>query len=219
MLPATLSELIPRAECDYTKYYCEENIWKLCGNPQIPKESFVVFISSDNRRVVMQNQSLGNGSAAWDYHVICICDNAPDGYAVLDLDSELEWALPFDNYMQETFVGAVHNPREKPLFRVVTREQYKFHFASDRSHMLKKDGSGYKSPKPDYPAIRTLNGSNTFNEYAVLRSEQLWSSRNPGSRTRGNLLKQCSRSPNGIVVNREDLDTLFSSFRNLNEKL
>ena len=89
-----------------------------------------------------------------DYHAILIY--APDERAVVyDLDSELPFPTFFWKYATETFRRDEALPPEwHRMFRLVSASDYLKHFASDRHHMKRKDGSWIKTP-PDYSPIST----------------------------------------------------------------
>ena len=129
-----------------------------------------VFISNAERRVLMLRQRAGNkrrdGLIVWDYHVITVAAiatvppvNSP--WYVLDVDSTLPFPCPLSTYLQASFpsVAAAHL---LPLFRLVPAAAYTAHFASDRSHMRREDGSWYEPP-PSWPAIQPVDEAVTNN--------------------------------------------------------
>ncbi len=96
----------------YHSHYSEENIYKLAykySNQTFEfKEcdSFVVFISNENKHVPMWKQRLSSNEkepVLWDYHVIYVIPNEDGEAHVIDLDSTLGYRVPFAKYMKETF--------------------------------------------------------------------------------------------------------------------
>ena len=114
-------------------------------------------------------------SSQKDYHVILvssICTGAEPSIVVFDLDSTLVEkrgsSVPFDTYAAMTLYNAGCNDpmarelssyyiREAPRsFRVIPAVEYLRNFASDRSHMCRKDGQGrdeWLAAPPPYPPI------------------------------------------------------------------
>ncbi len=108
-----------------------------------------------------------------DYHVfVIVCDEDGKSSSVYDLDSELSWPCPFDEYFLKTFPKVladtfVLREREREgritlcclvvsRFRVVEGSLYLQEFASDRSHMLKDNQ--WLSPPPAYEPIQNRKG-------------------------------------------------------------
>ena len=84
---------------------------------------------------------------------------------VYDLDSELPFPTFFWKYATETFRrDEALPPKWHRMFRLVTASDYLKHFASDRRHMKRKDGTWIKTP-PDYSPISTP-GKFTVNNIA-----------------------------------------------------
>jgi hypothetical protein len=135
----------------YWPYFCEENIWHLCGDDRTlgstpAGERRVVFISNARRRVALSKQRAGGGGLVlWDYHVVLL-----DGRKVWDLDSTLGCPVDLDVWVRESFFPLV--PGYAPRFRVVDAATYRARFASDRSHMRDAEGTPLKPPPP-WPRI------------------------------------------------------------------
>ncbi|CAG4978202.1 unnamed protein product [Parnassius apollo] len=170
----TLKPLFPKqAECSYVSCYCEENVWKLCQDVslRIPGEldrCFVVFISNPCRTVPLWKQRAGREEdrlVIWDYHVIFLYSWDCKTCLVYDLDSELPFPTFFHKYVTETFrTDQVLKSDFHRFFRVVSAKQFLQHFASDRRHMKRPDGSWIKPPPP-YPAICTSVSTHNLDEY------------------------------------------------------
>jgi hypothetical protein len=125
----------------YCAYYCEENVWHLCQEPDLPSPRRVIFISNAERQVAMRHQRAGLGGLVfWDYHVVV----AAGGAGVYDLDTTLGFPVDAGRYLDESFVADYEPPR----FRVIDVEEFVRVFASDRSHM-----AGQSTPAPSWPPI------------------------------------------------------------------
>lgn len=96
----------------YHSHYSEENIYKLAfkyknqffDHEDSPNNSFVVFISNEDRHVPLWKQKVGmieGQPVVWDYHVIFLIRN-DEGLSVIDLDSSIGYRVPFDTYVQQT---------------------------------------------------------------------------------------------------------------------
>eukprot|EP00899_Mesostigma_viride_P003513 jgi/Mesvir1/13162/Mv06127-RA.1 len=161
----------------YTKCYCEENVYLLCQSlaqrglaDAAMRDLYVVFISNLNRTVAVHRQRSGHGDhgrVIWDYHVICLripLEHAPQNMASLDRpgcaalvwDLDTTLPLPVDalEYLGKCFLApAFERPAYRPLFRIVPAPLFRKVFSSDRSHMIRADGS-WSSPPPSYPCIQ-----------------------------------------------------------------
>jgi hypothetical protein len=84
----------------------------------------------------------------WDYHVVVL---ARDPWEIWDLDTFLGCPVPAADYLRGSFHPAVP-PEYHPRFRLVDAEPFAASFASDRSHMRRRDGR-YKKPPPPWPPI------------------------------------------------------------------
>ncbi|XP_015523415.1 protein N-terminal glutamine amidohydrolase [Neodiprion pinetum] len=150
------------SDCVHTSCYCEENVWKLCQDvatrhgPEL-QHCYVAFISNPGRSVPLWRQKAGKDEdqlVLWDYHAILIY--APDDRAVVyDLDSALPFPTHFWKYATETFRSdeALRSEYHR-RFRLVPAATYLQHFASNRQHMKREDGTWIKTP-PEYPPIST----------------------------------------------------------------
>jgi len=135
---------------------------------------FVAFISNPSKKVPLWYQKAGadpaNRPVVWDYHVILIFDgrgmtsspssspSASSSSWVYDLDTCLPFPTDYRQYFDRTF----RNDDEmkstfKRFFRVIPAEEYLRHFASDRRHMVRPDGS-WAMPPPDYPPLVAADG-------------------------------------------------------------
>ncbi len=131
-------------------YYCEENAWHLCQEAILgPRPRHVVFVSNHERAVPMWNQRAGRGKPiVWDYHVIVLALNPVE---IWDVDTTLGLPVSLADYVANSFDPALPECFQ-PLFRVVATHEFIATFASDRSHMQRKDGS-FRKPPPAWPII------------------------------------------------------------------
>jgi hypothetical protein len=145
----------------YTSAYCEENVWQLAKSLKDQgklegKQAAAVFVSNEGETVAMQQQRSGNGplgSLVWDYHVVFLLEDDEHKLNVLDLDTTLPFPCPLSEYAQKSFPPAAPR-RNQASFRVIPADVFLSTFASDRSHMIRPNGS-WASPPPDYPPIAT----------------------------------------------------------------
>lgn len=99
--------------------YCEENVWRLAHRRlhHNPKSTYyVVFVSNEQKCVAMWYQMAGTDGAAvfWDYHVILVETTPNHETFVLDMDSQLPYPCPFQEYVEDTFLEAMG--QYAPLF-------------------------------------------------------------------------------------------------------
>lgn len=101
--------------------YCEENVWRLAYrhlNSATNNTStyHVVFVSNERQCVAMWYQMAREGGPChWDYHVLLV-ETSRDGKTfVLDMDSQLPYPCPFDEYLEDTFLVVMG--QYAPLFR------------------------------------------------------------------------------------------------------
>jgi hypothetical protein len=146
----------------YTPYYCEENIWHLCREPQFAAaEAKVLFISNARRQCYFweQRASLStNQPIGWDYHVILLARD--QHWQVWDLDTTLRLPTDAKEYLNRTFQHVGKAPAEwDPIFRVIEPKDFIENFASDRSHMLDAAG-GWLQPPPPWEPIGIGKESN-----------------------------------------------------------
>ena len=117
----------------YTKYYCEENIYKLLTHPEDNiEESYSIFITNSINRVIVENHNFSN----FDYHVIAMVKyKEDDTYYILDFDSLKEFKQPLIDYINIHFT----NTTSIPMFRVVPKDIMLSDFKTNRSHMTKPE--------------------------------------------------------------------------------
>ena len=137
----------------YQPFYCEENVWHLCGHPEVggPQRE-VVFITNPAKTVALWEQrasELEEGLVAWDYHVV-LATGGERGWQVWDLDSRLPWGTSASRYLERTFRPV--RAELRPAFRAVQAAVYQRTFASDRSHMRSQSGV-WARPSPPWPRI------------------------------------------------------------------
>ncbi|MCB1652822.1 MAG: hypothetical protein KDI41_02380 [Pseudomonadales bacterium] len=148
--------MLARGDCEHTSFYCEENVHRLLGRPELAElPRWVVFISNvKNSCALWQQRAAGAGRwVIWDYHVVVMARH-DDGIRVYDLDSRLTFPTPLAAYVTGTFPFATRMPVElSPRFRVVPADRFLATFSSDRSHMRTPDG-GYTYPPPPWPPIQ-----------------------------------------------------------------
>ena len=154
----------------------EENVWWLCRRLLQRGDvhaAHCLFISNPDRRVLMLRQRAGSnkrdGLVVWDYHVIAVAAVAGCCY-VLDVDSSLPFPCPLGSYMEASFPSVATHLR--PLFRLIPAAAYITHFASDRSHMRREDGSWHVQP-PSWPSIQPADQSASNNIQAYITMAQL----------------------------------------------
>ena len=136
----------------YAPFYCEENVFHLAGEPLLAgRPRRVVFVSNAARRVAMWEQRAAGGpgqAMLWDYHVVLL---AAYPWEVWDLDTLLGFPVPAGEYLDASFRAGLREAY-MPRFRVVDADLFVATFASDRSHMRRRDGR-WKKPPPPWPPI------------------------------------------------------------------
>lgn len=159
-------------DCVYTSCYCEENVWKLCdyvrhNQIELLDYCFAVFISNAKRVIPIWMQKCGSGTDKvifWDYHVIFMF-NTGECACVYDLDSCLPFPTDFRLYCNLALRSDDNiAPECHRKVRVVPAEMYLELFASDRSHMKKRNGN-WRHPPPPYPAIMTPEYTNNIQDF------------------------------------------------------
>lgn len=136
----------------YHPFYCEENAWWLCADPDLaPAPRFAVFIGSARGHCPFLNQRAAAPGALcwWDYHCV-VLDG--DGQ-IWDPDTRLGLPVPAMAWITGSFpfLGRLPEPL-LPRFRVVPGADYLREFASDRGHMRDHRGR-WRQPPPPWPAI------------------------------------------------------------------
>ena len=145
-------QTIDRTEFRYQPYYCEENAWWLCAEPDLGAgERHVLFVSNliGLCPFACQRAGLPGEIVWWDYHCVVI-----DGHGRLwDLDTRLAVPLSIDDWLAKSFPFATRLPTHiAPRFRLIPADDYRQDFASDRSHMRDNDGT-WMRPPPPWPRI------------------------------------------------------------------
>ncbi|KAJ1347196.1 Protein N-terminal glutamine amidohydrolase [Parelaphostrongylus tenuis] len=164
-----ISEIGSREDCDYTKYYCEENVYRLCERIPVDKRQqfLVVFISNPSKCVPLfaQRASTERPFVMWDYHVILLQQIECGVTLIWDLDTLLSFPCSFDEYWNGTLRPPGWNIPENysRYFRVIPCAHYITHFSSDRSHMKGEDGSWLAPPPVWAPIYR--DGLNNIQEF------------------------------------------------------
>jgi hypothetical protein len=168
------------AHCSYAPCYCEENVYKVCEHVRDNAKSELdkcsaVFVSNKKRVVPLWRQKAGRDEeklVLWDYHVIFLYK--PDEKTlVYDLDSELPFPTYFHKYVTETFrTDAILNSEYHRVFRVIPATTFLTHFASDRRHMRREDGSWLKPPPP-YPCIVSPTSQHNLDEFINMETSGL----------------------------------------------
>ncbi len=129
----------------------------------------------------------------WDYHVILIARQSPStsptpsptpssstsstsptslsstsSWLVYDLDTRLPFPCDLSVYIAKAFPPAYRAWAKsrgfEAFFRVASAAVYLEHFASDRSHMMGKDGEWFASP-PSYPPIVSATSKNNIHDW------------------------------------------------------
>lgn len=132
----------------YHPFYCEENAYHLAGHEVFAgRRRYVAFITNADRSVAMWHQRAARrpGTAiVWDYHVIVIAEGP---WEVWDLDTTLAFPVAASEYLRRSFRAGT--PEEFwPSFRLTEAERFREVFATDRSHMRRKDGRYLRPPPP-----------------------------------------------------------------------
>ena len=142
---------------DYTPYYCEENIWRLCRRAlDAGIEADALIISNPARQCLLWHQRAAEDPrypVCWDYHVVMIAHaTAATPAQVWDLDTTLGAPIPFALWWRGTFPFTERlDPEHHPWFRVFCAADYLATLSSDRQHM-RRDGAWLATPPP-WPLI------------------------------------------------------------------
>lgn len=140
-------------------------------------ELFACFISNTMKQVPTYCQKASrrtDGHVVWDYHVIALqLTNGLGQCLVWDLDSTLPFPCPLVDYQAMALPDSGDNEPVgmegcERLYRLIPSSDFLNHFASDRSHMRRGDGS-WLAPPPPWPGIRAQTDGSTN------RIEQYWS--------------------------------------------
>ena len=137
-----------REQHQYHPYYCEENIWQLCGSLRDVEDAFVLLITNESRSIAMAEQRAGGvvGTVVWDYHAVLI--GRRDGInQVWDFDTKLSFPCPATEWIFQSFERFIDlDAQYVPRFRLIDAAQYREQFASDRRHMKGPDGEWLQPP-------------------------------------------------------------------------
>ena len=144
----------------YCPFYCEENIWHLAQAPEFAGvETLVALVSNPGHTCLFWDQRVCQAKdepVLWDYHVVLLA-RRPE-WVVYDLDTQLPFPINADTYLAHTFRGeGVIPPAYEPRFVLFEGADYVNTFASDRSHMLDKDGQ-WLAPPPKWPPVHADQG-------------------------------------------------------------
>ena len=142
-----------RTGLDYTPFYCEENILRLC--PSLGSDALAVLVTNASRRIEMLRQRAGGpgaGAVLWDYHAFAMARR--DRWLVWDFDTTLGFPVSASEYLRRSFAS---RPAEAPAFRVMPAAGYVREFRSDRSHMRRPDGT-WAAPPPSWPPSAARGG-------------------------------------------------------------
>ena len=126
-----------RAARSYQAYFCEENVWQLLRNAELPAPAAAIFVTNARRAVAIWGQRAAvTDPIVWDYHVVAY---VPRERIIVDLDDRERVAWPLADWLAHAF--RKDTPASlQPRFRIVAAEQFLTTFSSDRSHM--RDASG-----------------------------------------------------------------------------
>ena len=163
--------LPPRGACERVAFYCEENVLRLLGRPELAgRPAWALVVSNRDRSVAMAGQLAGrppDGLVVWDYHVAALVADPADGALVLDLDTTFGFPLPLKVWLAASFPPELE-ARLRPRFRLIPAADYLVLLVSDRSHMRNPDGS-WKAPPPPWPAPGSGSGRpNTLMDWVDL---------------------------------------------------
>lgn len=145
-----------RDELPYAAFWCEENVWQLCGHEAFAGlERYAVIVSSRCGRVATWMQRAAprpEWPVLWDYHVVLLV-RAASAWVIWDLDSTLGCPVAAEGWLACSFLPLRPEHLEfAPVFRVVAADEYRSTFSSDRSHMRDESGA-LQVPPPAWPAI------------------------------------------------------------------
>lgn len=152
---------------DYCPCYCEENVYLLCKRREDFRD-YVVFISSPRgvAPIWKQRRCKGDTPVFWDYHVLLVGQEG-----IYDLDSQLPWPSPPSLYLEQALRPL--DPLTIQLnthFRIIEGVDFLARFASDRTHMIDKDGR-WQQPPPAWPMIQSGGESMNLFEYVDMQDQ------------------------------------------------
>lgn len=152
---------------DYSPCYCEENVWQLCREPRFQGQpAYVVFASNHEKSCAIWRQRAAHSPGApmiWDYHVILLSEEQERGWLAWDLDSTLDFPVKAETWLQLSFAMGRSIPETyRPLFRLLTSQEYLQHLSTDRSHM-RDENDAWLAPPPEWePPFQPELGMNLF---------------------------------------------------------
>ncbi len=152
-------QLPQRENYRYHAYYCEENIWHLCQQPELQNSEVVVIASKgDVFPILCQRAAVTPDTPLfWDYHVVLLWHSKNEHY-ILDFDTTLPFCIPITRYIQRSFVDEQQlNAQFIPLLRVMSANEYIANLQSDRSHM--KTADGWLAEPPSWSPISTCSSN------------------------------------------------------------
>ena len=163
----------------YTKFYCEENIWKLAEhvskNCTDFSKCYVIIASNAKKRVPFFHHKTGKVDnmylQIWDYHLFIIWKESKEQVVVYDLDTCLPAPIAFHQYVQLSLQLDVMKRMTEDFqrsYRILKGQDYLSYFASDRSHMVESNGS-YYAPPPAHDPIRTEHSTHTLDELVAMK--------------------------------------------------
>lgn len=138
----------------YQAFYCEENIWHLCQEPQFTgREPTAAFVSNARRATPVWHQRAAppGEPVVWDYHVILLA-RADDAWEVWDLDTTLGLPVPVRDYAEQALAAGRLPPEWAQELRLVAAQEFMATFGSDRSHMRTPEGQ-WTAPPPSWEPI------------------------------------------------------------------
>ena len=164
--PLTKLQIANAFERAYCPFYCEENIWHLCHEPNFDHaDASVVVISNPGRGVLCWGQRAAAEEGMpvlWDYHVVLL--HRESTWMIYDFDSTAQFPISAEDYLEHTFPQSEEvSGAFSPLFRIIAGKEYVENFVSDRSHRRDSDGD-WSAPPPEWPTIGG-NRTNTFPQF------------------------------------------------------
>jgi hypothetical protein len=152
-----------RKSVNYTKYFCEENIWHFCQHEEFKSfPKYVLFISNAEKKCPFwfQKSARPFEPIIWDYHVIFAVKLGV--WTVFDLDTTLQFPLELKQYFTNTFLELSKlSSNLYPRFKIIEAEKYAVEFYSDRSHMKDENGNWLATP-PSWPLIENSKKTSIY---------------------------------------------------------
>jgi hypothetical protein len=151
---------LSRSEFSYTKYFCEENVYRLLEQTN---SGTAIFISNATKTVYFKNQN-----TTWDYHVVALYEGR-----VYDFDGGTElWGCEMNKFLSFSFLPpklyqvSEKNAQFQPVFRMVEWKDLQKNFHSNRSHM--------DAEKVKFPPTKIIgNGStNLFADFVEMKKNK-----------------------------------------------